>query len=297
VGALGVRPADPQLFLDPEQRRLLETCASLIALSTERDQSVLEAHEAQLQFQAEQLRSTLLSSVSHDLRTPLAAIAGASSSLLDKMECKNGADRELLQSIVDETHRLARLVDNLLDMTKLDSGLIAPNKQWHVLEELVGSARYRLRKELQGHTVHVEIPPDLPLVQVDGLLIEQVLVNLLENAARYTPAGTTIEISARREGTSIAIRISDDGPGLPPGNEHRVFEKFFRGATTPTADGRRGAGLGLAICKGIILAHGGTITARNGAEGGAEFLISLPALEDAPKVLLDEMTTSSAKTP
>lgn len=297
VGALGVRPEDPQRFLDPEQRRLLETCASLIALSTERDQSVLDAHEAQLQFQAEQLRSSLLSSVSHDLRTPLATIAGASSSLMDKLERNDGAARELLQSIVEESHRLARLVDNLLDMTKLDSGIVVLNKQWHVLEELVGSARSRLRKELENHPVRVEIPADLPLLHVDGLLMEQVLVNLLDNGARYTPKGTRIEISAHRDGMSTVIRVADNGPGLPSGSESRVFEKFFRGSTTTTADGRRGAGLGLAICKGIISAHGGTITGRNRTEGGAEFVISLPWAENAPKVLLDEMSVGDGTKP
>jgi two-component system, OmpR family, sensor histidine kinase KdpD len=293
VGALGIKPKDSQHFLDPEQRRLLETCASLIALSIDRDQSVLEAHEAQLQVQAEQLRSSLLSSVSHDLRTPLAAIAGASSSLLDSATTQDDKTRqELLQSIVDESNRLARLVDNLLDMTRLESGIVPLNKQWHVLEELVGSARSRLRKELEHHSVHVEIPIDYPLLQLDGLLMEQVLVNLLENAARYTPAGTQIDICARREGTYAEIRVTDNGAGLPTGSEARVFDKFFRGSTTPTADGRRGAGLGLAICRGIIQTHGGNIIARNRPGGGAEFVISLPCVEAAPRVVLDEVPVS-----
>jgi two-component system sensor histidine kinase KdpD len=294
AGALGIKPKDSQHFLDPDQRRLLETCASLIALSIERDQSVLEAHEAQLQFQAEQLRSSLLSSVSHDLRTPLATIAGASSSLLEGSPTQDDKTRqELLQSIVDESHRLARLVDNLLDMTRLESGIVPLNKQWHVLEEIVGSARSRLRKELEHHPVHVEIPIDFPLVQLDGLFMEQVLVNLLENAARYTPAGTQIDISAKREGQQAVIRVADNGPGLPSGSEARVFDKFFRGSTTPTADGRRGAGLGLAICKGIIQAHGGYISARNRQSGGAEFVVSLPCEETAPRVVLDEVPASS----
>jgi two-component system, OmpR family, sensor histidine kinase KdpD len=254
---------------------------------------VLEAHEAQLQVQAEQLRSSLLSSVSHDLRTPLAAIAGASSSLLDSATTQDDKTRqELLQSIVDESNRLARLVDNLLDMTRLESGIVPLNKQWHVLEELVGSARSRLRKELEHHSVHVEIPIDYPLLQLDGLLMEQVLVNLLENAARYTPAGTQIDICARREGTYAEIRVTDNGAGLPTGSEARVFDKFFRGSTTPTADGRRGAGLGLAICRGIIQTHGGNIIARNRPGGGAEFVISLPCVEAAPRVVLDEVPVS-----
>ncbi len=294
VGALGIQPTDPQRFLDPEQRRLLEACASLIALSIERDQSILEAHQAQIQFQAEQLRSSLLSSVSHDLRTPLAAIAGASSSLLESGRVTETAARqELLQTIVEESKRLARLVDNLMDMTRLESGIVAINKQWHVLEELIGSARSRLRRELERHTVRVDIPVDLPLLFIDGLLIEQMLLNLLENAARYSPPGTQVEISARRVNQHVELRVADNGPGLVPGSESRVFEKFFRGSVSPTADGRRGAGLGLAICKAIIQAHGGQVNARNRAGGGAEFVFSLPCEETAPKVSLDEIPANS----
>jgi two-component system sensor histidine kinase KdpD len=246
-------------------------------------------------MQAEQLRNSLLSSVSHDLRTPLAAIAGASSSLLGNEAGQNSDVRqELLQTIVDESRRLARLVDNLLDMTRLESGRVPLNKQWHVLEELVGSVCTRLRRELERHEVHVDIPADLPLLSVDGLLIEQVLLNLLENAARYTPAGCRIDITARTQNQNVEVRVADNGPGLPPGNEMRVFEKFFRGSITPTADGRRGAGLGLAICKAIIQAHGGSILARNLSTGGAEFVIVLPCEPTAPKVMLDEVSTTNA---
>jgi two-component system sensor histidine kinase KdpD len=293
VGAVGVRPNDPERFLDPDQRRLLETCASLIALSLERDQSVLEAHAAELRVQAEQLRNSLLSSVSHDLRTPLAAIAGASSSLLEAPpDQKPEARRELLQTIVEESRRLGRLVDNLLDMTRLTSGTVALNKQWHVLEEIVGSALARLRRELEHHAVRVDIPGDLPLLFLDGVLMEQAFVNLLENAARYTPAGSRIEITARVADKRVEIRVADDGPGLPPGSESRVFEKFFRGSTA-TGDGRRGAGLGLAICQAIIQAHRGQISARNRPGGGAEFVIWLPCEEAAPRVALDEVPANT----
>jgi two-component system sensor histidine kinase KdpD len=286
VGALGVRPGDADRFLDPDQRRLLETCASLIALSIERDESVLAAQQAQLQVQAEQLRNSLLSSVSHDLRTPLAAIAGATSSLLDASEVKDPcAQKELLQTVVEESHRLARQVDNLLDMTRLESGKAELNKQWHVLEEIVGSALARLRRELEQREVKVDIPEDFPLLAMDGTLMEQAFFNLLENACRHTPAGTEINIKARIEGDRAVISIADNGPGLPSGTESRVFEKFFRGLTSP-ADGRRGVGLGLAICQGIIQAHGGTISARNRSGGGANFVISLPYDQHAPKVNL-----------
>jgi len=284
VGALGVRPGNAERFFDPDQRRLLETCASLIALSIERDESVLAAQQAQLQVQAEQLRNSLLSSVSHDLRTPLAAIAGATSSLLDSSKRTDpAAQTELLQTVVEESHRLARQVDNLLDMTRLESGKVELNKQWHVLEEIVGSALARLRRELEHREVRVDIPADFPLLFLDGTLMEQAFFNLLENAGRHTPPGTEIEIRARVEGRQAVITIADNGPGLRPGTESQVFEKFFRGITSP-ADGRRGVGLGLAICQGIIRAHGGTITARNRPDGGAEFSISLPCDQQAPIV-------------
>src|SRR5260370_294383 len=224
VGALGVKPGDRHRFLDPEQRRLLETCASLIALSIERDESVLAAHQAQLQVQSEQLRNSLLSSVSHDLRTPLAAIAGAASSLLETMPPQDNLPRrELLQTVVDESRRLTRLVDNLLDMTRLESGAVELNKQWHVLEEIVGSALSRFRQELEHHPVRVDIPVDFPLLAIDGSLMEQAIVNLLENSIRYTPAGSEIEIGARIEGDRAIITVADTGPGLPPGTEQRVF--------------------------------------------------------------------------
>ncbi len=295
VGVVGVRPSDPQRLLDPDQRQLLETCASMIALSIERDQSVLEAHQAQLQVETEQLRNSLLSSVSHDLRTPLATIAGASSSLLDVDKKLGTQERhELLQSIVEESHRLARLVDNLLDMTRLEAGTITLNKQWHVLEEIVGSALTRLRRELVGHGVRVAIPDDFPLLFLDGVLMEQVFVNLFENASRYTPSGSRIDVTARKTGIQVEISIADNGPGLPAGSEGRVFDKFFRG-TPLHPDARRGVGLGLAICRGLVRAHGGELSARTRPEGGAEFLITLPAPESAPRVALDEALPATGK--
>ena len=286
VGAVGVAPDDVNRFADPEQLRLLETCASLIALSLERDQSVLEAQRAQLQVQAEQMRNSLLSSVSHDLRTPLAVIAGASASLLSETP-PDGKNRELVQTIADESHHLARLVENLLDMSRLESGAAAPNKQWHVLEEIVGSSLARVRRELTRQVVKVNIPADLPLVSLDGVLMEQVFVNLLENAARYTPAGSQIDLSAERRGDTLEIRVADNGAGLPPGSESRRAGEVLPRAPA-NADNRRGVGLGLAICSAIVLAHGGEMTARNRPSGGAEFVIELPLDKAPPRVVLDE---------
>jgi two-component system, OmpR family, sensor histidine kinase KdpD len=278
VGAVGVSPREEGRLLDSEQQRLLETCASLIALSIERDQSVLEAQQAQVQVQSEQLRNSLLSSVSHDLRTPLATIAGTATSLLDRAD---PSQEVLLQSLVDESRRLARLVDNLLDMARLDSGGLKLNCQWHVLEEVVGVALSNVKREVSGHHVHVDIPPDFSLLWLDAFLIEQVFVNLLENAARYTPLGTEIELSARVSDIAAIIDVGDSGPGLPLGDEAKVFDKFFRGSL-PAPDGRRGVGLGLAICRAIVEAHGGRITASNRSEGGAAFRITLPRENPGP---------------
>ena len=279
-GALGVAPKDKNRFVDPDQVRLLETCGSLIALSIERDRSVLQAQEAQLQIEAEQLRNSLLSSVSHDLRTPLASIAGTASALLQGAA---STDSEALQTIVDESQRLTRLVENLLDMARLDSGSIVLNRQWHVLEEIVGIALNSVKREVKDHSVRVSIPADFPLLKLDGFFLEQVLVNLLENASRYTPAGSEIMISATASGKHAEIQVADNGPGVPAGTEQQVFDKFFRGATA-APDGRRGVGLGLAICKAIVDAHGGTINVTNKSTGGAIFSIVLPCTESPPMI-------------
>ncbi len=293
VGAVGVRSHDSARFGDPEQRRLLETCASLIALSLERDQSVLEAYEARARIQAEQLRNALLSSVSHDLRTPLAAITGASSSLLDAgTEQDESVRRALLQTLLEESSRMSRLIDNLLDMTRLESGTVVLNRQWHVLEEIVGSALARMRREIECHSVRVVIPADFPLVRLDGVLFEQVFINLLENAVRYTPPGSQIDITAAQVDGRVEIRVADSGPGLPPGSENRVFDKFYRGERAAD-DGRRGVGLGLAICRGIVDAHGGRITASNLPTGGAEFLIVLQCDQKPPRVVLEDVSAVS----
>ena len=191
----------------------------------------------------------------------------------------------LLETGAEEARRLNHLLENILQMSKLDAGVAAPNKQWHVLEEIVGSALQRTEQELKQHDVQVDIPEGFPLVFVDGLLLEQVFVNLMENAARYTPPSTTIRISATMNGSLASLIVADDGPGLPPGSEERIFEKFYR--ATPTADAGRGSGLGLAICRAIAKAHGGMITAHNRQSGGAEFRLELPMPQDVPEVDLN----------
>jgi two-component system sensor histidine kinase KdpD len=261
-------------------------------LVARRDQSQLEVQHAQVQVQAEQVRSALLSAVSHDLRTPLATIAATASSLVESGTGASWPEKvELLQAVVDESNRLSRQVDNLLDMARLNSGAVTLNRDWHVLEELLGLALTRLRRELADRTVQVSIPEHLPLLLVAGDLIKQMFINLLENAVRYTQPGSRIEISVVPCGDCVEIRFADDGPGLPPGSEDKIFDAFFRGKTV-VVDGQRGVGLGLAICRAIASAHGGEITAANRATGGAQFNIRLPCPPGEP---IDILCASTAE--
>ena len=212
----------------------------------------------------------------------MAVIAGASSALLELGESVDLARRTaLLEEVVEESSRLARLVDNLLSMTRLDAGAIEVEKQWFPLEDVIGSALGRLRKELTGRPVKKELAPSLPLIPLDGVLIEQVLVNLLENALKYGGAGSPLDISARVEKEGVVVGVSDRGPGLAEGEEERVFEKLFRGSAS-TDSGERGAGLGLAIARAIVSAHGGRIWAENRSGGGASFYFLLPFGESPP---------------
>lgn len=284
-GAIAVRTADMARLLEPDQRRLLEAFANQLALALERDQLAIDAAESRIQVEAEQVRNSLLSSVSHDLKTPLAAIAGASSSLLQSTTMDDDTRRQLLETVAEEAVRLNRLLENILQMSKLDAGAAKPNKQWHVLEEIVGSALRRANSSLIGHEVKIQLPPDLPLIDADDLLLEQLFVNLLENAGRHTPPGTQITISAAVDGKSFRITVTDNGPGLPQGSEEKVFDKFYRTSLMP--DAARGSGLGLAICRAIAKIHGGNITAANRPTGGAEFVLILPLSQDSPRVVVE----------
>jgi two-component system, OmpR family, sensor histidine kinase KdpD len=277
VGVLGMRPAAPDLFEDPDQRHLLETFANQIALAVERGLLADEAQSAQVGIESERLRNTLLSSVSHDLRTPLAAITGGTSALLDHTTpLDEPARREVLLTMREEADRLNRLVQNLLEMTRLEAGMQV-RKEWHPIEEPIGAALAHFGARLKGRTVTTTIPPDLPLVPLDPVLIERVVANLVDNALKYTPPGSPIEISAGREGDGIVVEIVDRGPGLPSGDEGKVFDKFYRGIRSVT-----GSGLGLAICRGLVEAHGGRIDAVNRPGGGAIFRFTLPVKESPP---------------
>jgi two-component system, OmpR family, sensor histidine kinase KdpD len=279
AGVLGVKPGEPHAFTSPEQLHLLETFANQTALAIERAALADEAQASQVRMETERLRNSLLSSVSHDLRTPLATITGAATTILESgARLDQRTQQELLESVRDEADRLNRLVQNLLEMTRLESGALQLHRDWHPLEEVVGAALGRLAKSLGMRRVTVNIPPDLPLVKIDDVLIEQVFVNLLDNAIKYTPPDSAIRIIVTATDQSVTAEVADHGPGLPKGQEALVFEKFYRAAS----DGRRGAGLGLAICRGVVLAHGGRIWAHNLPEGGVAFLFTLPLTDTPP---------------
>jgi two-component system, OmpR family, sensor histidine kinase KdpD len=233
-----------------------------------------EAKRAQMSADAEKTRNALLSSVSHDLRTPLAAISGAASSLRDdRQRLSEDAKRDLLDTVNDEASRLSRLVSNLLEITKLESGASHVKKELCPLEEVVGSALSRLEKALSERPVKTALPAELPLIPMDVLLMEQVFVNLLENIVKYTPPSSVIEVTATVDGENVRIDVADNGPGITEGDEQKIFDKFFR---SEGRKGMTGAGLGLAICRAIIGAHGGEISAHNRVDGGAVFRMSLP---------------------
>jgi two-component system sensor histidine kinase KdpD len=286
VGVLGVAANDPLRFVDPEQRGLLAVFAAQVASALERARLADEAHAVQLQMDAERLRSSLLSSVSHDLRTPLAVITGAASALLEpEPSLAPAARRDLMETINEEAQRLGRLVGNLLDMTKIASGAIKVAKEWQPLEEVVGAVLNRLEDGLEGRRIDLRLPPDLPLVPIDGVLIEQVLINLLENAIKYTPKGTPIELSAKAAGSEVVVEVADRGPGIPGEHADKIFEKFYR---LPREREGGGAGLGLAICRGIVEAHGGRIWAQNREGGGAIFRFTIPIEGTPPRVALED---------
>lgn len=278
VGVLGVRPHETFLPLSPAQTDLLETLARLIAAPLERAQLASAAVKARLEAEAERLRNTLLSSVSHDFRTPLAAITGAASGLLGEAPLGSEARADLARTVYEEAGRLNRLVANLLDMTRLESGSLRLNREWQSLEEIVGSAVSRIERSLAGRRLQISLPSELPLVSVDAVLLEQLFCNLLENAIKYTPATSTIEISALRRDNEVEVAVANDGPPLLPGEEGRIFEKFFR---RPHASAG-GFGLGLAICRAVVEAHQGRIWAENRQPQGVAFRFTLPRGGEPP---------------
>lgn len=262
----------------PEQRRLLETCASLLAISLERIHYIGVAQSSTVQIESERLRNSLLSAISHDLRTPLAAMVGLADTLSLAQPPMAASHRETAVAIKTSALRMNAMVKNLLDMARLQAGAVRLNLAWQPLEEVVGTALAASADALGQRAIEVDLADDLPLLRFDAVLMERVLANLLENAARYAPLDSAIRLSAQVRGRFVEIAVEDNGPGLPIGREDSLFEKFERGARRESA--APGVGLGLAICKSIVEAHGGTITGANrmgnGAVTGARFVIALP---------------------
>ncbi len=279
VGALAIRTESP---LPADQVNLVEAFSGQAAVALERSRLAGLARETEVQVEAERFRNDLLSAVSHDLRTPLAAIVGASSTLL-ATDFDPAIREELATTICAESHRTERLLADILQITRLESGAVTVEKEWQPLEEAIGAAITRVESSLGGRTVEVALAPDLPLVKVDGLLLEQVFYNLLENAAKYTPEGAAVTVAAWCEPAWVVAEVADRGPGLPAGAETKVFDKFTRFVH----HGPSGTGLGLTICRAIVAAHGGTIWAENRPGGGIAFRFRLPR-EGTPPTVADE---------
>jgi len=281
VGVLGVALAKRTTELSPSLRQILETFTAQTALALERVVLSEEAAKSRVTVETERMRSALLSSVSHDLRTPLASITGSSQVLLDDDgRLAPPVRRELLEAIHEEGERLGRLVGNLLDLTRIESGAIAVRKEWCPVDEVVHAALGRVAKEIAGRSVTIDVPADVLLAPMDPVLIEQVLINLLENAAKYSPASSPIDVRARAVGEWVEFEVADRGRGVPHGEERRIFEKFYR---VDDARGSKGAGLGLAVAHAVVAAHGGSIEAENRVDGGASFRFRLPLDGETPR--------------
>lgn len=280
LGVLALLPVNLRRVFLPEQQKLLETFLRQIGQAVERIRFAEQAKLTHMQIEAERLRNSLLSAISHDLRTPLATIVGSASALVEDDGHLRPQDKlDLSRGIVDEAERMSNLVNNILDMARLDAGVVELKKEWHPVEEIVGTVLTRLQKQLAGRPIKVKLPSGMPMMFVDAVLIEQVLINLLENALRYTPPGSGLEITAETSEHAIEIAVADHGPGIPLGREDHLFEKFYQARHEAA---QSGVGLGLAICRAIIEVHGGRIYAQNQPSGGAVFTFVLPVDQPQP---------------
>src|SRR4029079_18471286 len=277
LGVLAVLPENRRRILLPEQRDLLETFAGQLGLAMERAQLAEQAETTRVSAETESLRNTLLASISHDLRTPLAVIAGASSTLAEHGDDLDAASRtSLARSIETKARDISELVSNVLDLMRFESGTLALRRDWYATDDLIGAALARVEERLRQYPVSVDLPADLPAVHVDADLIVQTFANLLDNVAKYTPPGTAVHISAREDEDWVQVTVDDEGPGLPTLGRERLFDKFQRGHDEGTVGG---AGLGLAICRAIVRAHGGDIAAGDRPGGGARLQFTLPTRE------------------
>jgi len=288
IAAFDVLFVPPRGVFGVEDAQYLLTFAIMLAVAlvisrlTESVRAQARAHaRAETQAETERLRSTLLASISHDLRTPLAVMCGASSSLAERGERMTSQERTALaRSVYEQAREMSEQVAKLLQMTRLEAGGITLERDWGSLAEIAGSVLARLRERLAAHRVLLELPEDLPLVRVDAALIDQALANLLENAARHTPPGTLVRLRARRDVRELVVSVEDHGPGLPPGDRERIFAKFEHGAVEASGGG---VGLGLAICRAVVLLHGGRLWAEALPGGGSAFRFTLP-IKAAPAV-------------
>lgn len=286
IGVVGLDSDKPGPLLSPEQQRLFDALADQAALAVERIQLVADVDKARLAAEADKLRSALLRSISHDLKTPLAAILGTATTLRDYAATLPEADRiDLIATVVEEAERLNRFIANLLDMTRIESGAIAPNASLHFVGDVVGTTLRRAATILARHRTEIDIPADLPMLKLDPVLFEQVLFNLVDNAAKYAPPNSTIRIKGWSDGGFVLLQVIDEGPGLPEDSLEKVFDSFYRVGKTDTV--RAGTGLGLSICRGFVEAMGGGIVAGNRSDrSGAVFTIRMPVPGEPPQ--LDE---------
>ncbi|SNB47518.1 DUF4118 domain-containing protein [Geobacter sp. DSM 9736] len=274
LGVMGVKLAAATDYAAPQIRRLLEAFATQTAMALERVELSHQAEQAQVLEAREKLERALLNSVSHDLRTPLVSITGALTTLKEEVSLPNQAARgDLLDAALEEAERLNRFVGNLLDMTRLEAGELKLKEELVDVEDLVGCALAPLGSRLEGRKVEIMLSSGLPLVKMDMAFMTQVLVNLLDNAVKYSPMGTPLQISAGVEAQALVLAVADRGPGVPEADLDRIFGKFYR---VPVPEGKGGTGLGLSICKGIVEAHGGTIKAENRDGGGLLVVVKLP---------------------
>ena len=272
-GVVAVAPVDGDAYELLAQRQRLETMASLVAIAVERVHYVDVAQRTQVQMVSERLRSSILSALSHDLRTPLTSLVGLADSLTISRPPLGAVALETALAIRDQAERMAGLVGNLLDMARLHAGDVTLQKEWQPIEEVIGSSIKLLGRALAEHPVKVTLAKDLPLVEFDAVLIERVFCNLLENAAKYSPPGAGVAIDVASRDGLLEVTVSDNGKGFAPANGSAVFEMFVRGEAEST---KHGVGLGLAICGAIVEAHGGSIRAANGEQGGARVRFTLP---------------------
>jgi two-component system sensor histidine kinase KdpD len=276
VAVAGLQRQDERLLFTPDERRLLDALLDQTALAIERSTLFARAAEAQVLAEADKLRIAMLTSLSHDLRTPLASILGAATTLIASRTLYDGKQiDELLATIREEAERLDRFVGNLLDMSRLEAGVLGAKPESVDVADLVETATKRLTRRLSGYRLELDLPADLPQVLVDSLLLEQAIFNVLDNGVKYAPTGTTVRIQARRAPTQVVLTVQDEGPGIPTDALPHIFDKFYR---AKAADRRvAGTGLGLAVARGFVEAFGGHLDAANRADRtGAIMTMTLP---------------------